>query len=225
MPAPTLPVTHLLLVYLHLIATCAAVGLVLATDLRVAGLLWTRIRHPEARREPLRLQPPSAFVVRVVAVALVLLVLTGIGLVALALELRADALENPKLQGKLVFVGLLVLNALALHRVSLPALAGRDRAPPARGLPARLRRAAWVTGPVAISQATWAWCAFLGVARAWNFTQPLDTVLGLGLLLIGGFWLVCIAVVAAASAPPIGRITPIPTLNIAPDPPPAAQRA
>ena len=216
--------THLLLVYLHLIATCAAVGLVLASDVRVASTLWERVRRPEARREPLRLQPPSAFVVRMVLGSLVVLVLTGIGLVALALEARADALDNPKLQAKLVFVALLIANSLALHRLSLPALAGRQRVRTPGAL-ARLRRAAWITWPVAISQATWAWCAFLGVARPWNFTMPLEVVLGLGAGLIGCVWLVSTALIAAASAPPIGRVTRIPTLDIAADPQPAGQRA
>lgn len=214
--------THLLLVYLHLIATCAAVGVILAADLRAGAVLLDRLRRPDARCRPLRLPPPDAATVRVIAASLAVLVATGIGLVVLAVQARPDALANPKLQAKVALVVLLVLNAAALHRVSLPALAGgrarRERPP---GAVARWRTAAVVAGPVAVSHGLWAYCAFLGIARPWNFRMPIEAVLAVGAGVVGIAWLGLAAVLAAATAPGYARLRAVPTLSPADDDTPA----
>ncbi len=217
--------THLLLVYVHLIATCAAIGMIVATDLRVAGLLLRRATRADARREPLRLAPPAPFVVRLVGVSLVVLLASGIALVALAVQARPDALANPKLQAKIGFVALLVLNAAALHRYTFAGLA-RLRFDARQPLVRRLRSSAALGFPVAVSQGLWAYCAFLGIARPWNFTVPLEWVVGVGLAVVGLAWVGCTALLCAASAPATVRVKAIPTLEITPDAPrPAAGRA
>lgn len=222
--------THLLLVYLHLIATCAAIGVILATDVRLAADLWHRARHAEARRTPLRLAPPSPFVVRMVGAALAVLLVTGVALVALALQARPDALANPKLQAKIAFVALLVLNSVALHRLTFPGLARRARpragaATPPQAFGERLRDAALLCAPVGASHGLWAYCAFLGIARPWNFSLPLEAVMAVGAAFVAVAWLGCTALVAAASAPPTARVTAIPNLDVAPDAQPAGRRA
>lgn len=168
----------LLVLYLHLIATCTAIGSILATDLRVVS----RLRTPG-----FRLSPPNRFVVQVVSWSLALLWLTGAGLVAIGVNERPDFLQNPKLQGKLLLVAALTLNAAALHLYAFPRLQqGRriDWTAP--------RDSVGVGMPVAASNALWLYCAFLGVARPWNHVVPLTQVLGLAVLLTALAWTVVV---------------------------------
>lgn len=103
----------LLVLYLHLIATCTAIGSILATDLRVVA----RLRTPG-----FRLAPPNRFVTQLVGGSLAVLWLSGACLVAFGLSERPDFLHNPKLQGKLLLVTALTLNAASLHLCVFPNL-------------------------------------------------------------------------------------------------------
>ena len=168
--APATPtMQHLMTVYVHLIATCMAIGVIVMTDMRlVAKLAGYRVTIP----------PPERFESRMIIVATATLVLTGTALVAMGLAADPHYLENPKLQGKLVLVGLLCANAFALHYITFPRLA-------------RARTvASWTTRdmlcvaiPVALSNSLWLYCAFLGIARPWNFSVPIGDVLGVAALL------------------------------------------
>jgi hypothetical protein len=153
----------LLVLFVHLLATCVAVGSILATDLRLLSRL--------GERGP-RFAPPNAFVVKLVSCSLLVLYLSGAALVAWGLQERADYLNNPKLQAKLLLVALLTLNALALHLHTFPRLQRGRRL----GL-LSLRTAFGVALPIACSNALWLMCAFLGIARPLNFSVPALDVL------------------------------------------------
>jgi hypothetical protein len=157
-------VFKLIILFAHLLGTCLALGAIVATDIRLLG------RLAQAR---VRIAPPNPFVMRLISLALALLYLTGGCLVWLGWTDDPTYLSNPKLQGKLLLVLLLSVNALVLHRITFPSLA-RGR---------RVARWKWrdfmrVGLPVALSNALWMYCAFLGIARPWNHTVSLAFVLG-----------------------------------------------
>jgi hypothetical protein len=142
---------------------CTALGAIIATDVRLLARLSER---------RLRLAPPNSFVMRLVGAALLLLWLSGGLLMWLGHQDNPEYLHNPKLIGKLWLVALLTLNAAWLHLQTFPWLTYARRV------------ARWgfmeglaVAVPVAASNALWLYCAFLGIARPWNFVVPLEQVL------------------------------------------------
>ena len=151
-------------VFLHLIATCAAIGTIVVTDMRLAAKLMSyRVVIPR----------PERFETVMVMVSLVFLYATGIVLVTVGVAERPDYLANGKLQGKLVLVGVLTLNAFILHFRTFPILA--------LSLPvSEWSHRQWLTvaGSVSLSNSLWFFCAFLGVARPWNFQVSGWFVLG-----------------------------------------------
>ncbi|MEO6363953.1 MAG: hypothetical protein ABIO71_12030 [Caldimonas sp.] len=157
---------YMLLVFAHLLAASMALGAIVATDLRLLSKL---------SQDRLRIAPPNEFVARIVMVALLMLYVTGGGIVALGVLERPDYLSNPKLQAKVLFVVLLTLNAFVLHRLTFPRLARGRRV-------ARWHAADWilVAVPVAVSNFLWMFVAFLGIARPWNYAMPLRDILEIG---------------------------------------------
>lgn len=164
-----LTMQHLLTVYIHLIATCMAIGVIVMTDMRlVAKLAGYRVTIP----------PPERFESRMILVATATLLLTGSALVAMGLAAEPRYLDNPKLQAKLVLVCLLCVNGFALHYITFPRLArGRTVASWS------LRDLLAVAVPVGLSNSLWMYCAFLGIARPWNFSVPIGEVLGVAAVL------------------------------------------
>jgi hypothetical protein len=162
----------LLVLYAHLLGTCVALGLVLASDARVMTrvLAWDAV-----------IEPPSRFVRNAIGAALMVLLISGAVLVALGLAADPHYLANPKLQGKLLLVTLLCANATLLHRRVFPLL---KRARPVSRWRSAQRHMVAVT--VGLSSSLWLYCAFLGIARPWNQVVPLTTVLQIGAAL----WLV-----------------------------------
>lgn len=159
---------YTLLVFTHLIATCAAIGTIVITDLRlIARAMGYRVVIP----------PPERFETRIVALALTVLYLSGGAIIAMGLQGNPELLDNPKLQAKLVLVAVLTLNALLLHRLAFPIL-GRSRPV------SDWNRREWLTiaTTVSISNSIWFYCAFLGVARHWNGTVSLGHVLMVALV-------------------------------------------
>lgn len=151
------------LVFVHLLAAAMALGAIVATDLRLLSKL---------AEDRVRIAPPNAFVARIVAVALGGLWASGLAIVALGQMADPAYLANPKLQAKILLVVLLTANAFALHRITFPRLARGRRV-------ARWRTGDWlaVAVPVALSNTLWLFAAFLGIARPWNHTVPLEDVL------------------------------------------------
>lgn len=166
-----------LLVYLHLIATCAAVGTIVITDLRLAA---------KALGYKVVIPAPERFETLMVTVALTVLYITGASIVYLGLQDNPTYLDNPKLQGKLVLVALLTANAFVLHRGVFPIL---QRSRPV----SRWTRGEWMmtAGSVSLSNSLWFFCAFLGIARIWNGTVELLFVLGVA----AAAWLLLFALV------------------------------
>lgn len=156
------PLLYMLIVFGHLLAASMALGAIVATDLRLLSKL---------SQDKVRIAPPNEFVARIVMVALLLLYVTGGLIVWHGLGLRADYLDNPKLQAKIVLVVLLTLNAFVLHNVTFPRLARGRRV-------ARWHFTDWVVVavPVAVSNFLWMFVAFLGIARAWNFSMPMREI-------------------------------------------------
>lgn len=155
----------LFILYSHLLATCTALGVIIATDLQLLGKLT---------RPGLRIESPGKYVERLIMASLAVLYVTGGFLIWLGLQERPDYLLNPKLIGKLVLVGVLTANAVVLHHLVFPRL------------PNMKNLADWsaqdrlsIAMPVALSNSLWMFCAFLGIARPWNFSMPLFSVLGI----------------------------------------------
>jgi hypothetical protein len=178
-------VLKLLVLFLHLLGTCLALGAIVATDIR----LLRRLADPRVR-----IAPPNPYVMRLITLALLALCATGAALIALGLADDPAYLSNPKLQGKLVLVAVLVVNALVLHYFTFPGLA-RGR-----------RVARWhfvdfmrVAVPVALSNCLWMYCAFLGIARPWNHRVSLGFVLGTALCLFTLALAMVVAVLAIAA--------------------------
>lgn len=152
-----------LIVYIHLIATCAAIGTIVITDLRLAAkAMGYRVVIP----------PPERFETRMISAALAMLYLTGAIIVYLGLQANPDYLTNEKVQAKLVLVALLTVNAVVLHRMVFPIL-GRSRPV------SRWSRGDWITVALSVSfsNSVWFFCAFLGIARVWNGTVSIGFVL------------------------------------------------
>lgn len=161
--------SHMLIVYVHLIATCMAIGVIVMTDMRLlAKLVGYRVVIP----------PPERFETLMIVVAMTTLVLSGLALVMIGLADNPNYLGNPKLQAKILLVALLVVNAFALHYVTFPRLA-KVRPVASWGVRDHLS----VALPVGLSNSLWMYCAFLGIARPWNFTISIFEVLGIGFVL------------------------------------------
>ena len=139
-----------------------ALGAIVATDLRLLA---------KFSQDKVRIAPPNEFVTRIVMLALLMLYVTGGAIVWHGLGQRADYLENPKLQAKILLVVVLTINAFILHKVTFPRLARGRRV-------VRWNAADWVVVavPVAVSNFLWMFTAFLGIARPWNFAIPASEI-------------------------------------------------
>ncbi|MGZ5157274.1 MAG: hypothetical protein ACXWJA_12765 [Caldimonas sp.] len=185
--------SYMLLVFGHLLAASMALGAIVATDLRLLSKL---------SQDKVRIAPPNQFVVRIVMVALLLLYLTGGAIVWHGLGQRADYLDNPKLQAKILLVVLLTLNAFVLHHVTFPRLARGRRV-------ARWHFTDWVVVavPVAVSNFLWMFVAFLGIARAWSYSMPMRDIfeIAAGLYLVAQCGVFTILAMAGRKVQPDSR--------------------
>lgn len=158
-----------LIVYIHLIATCIAIGTIVITDLRLAA---------KALGYKVVIPPPEKLETVMITAALVLLYITGAGLVIMGLLANPDFLSNQKVQAKLVLVALLTINAVVLHKLVFPILERSKRVSRWSGLE-------WLTvaGSVSLSNSIWFFAAFLGINRVWNGTVSIGFVLGMAALI------------------------------------------
>lgn len=168
------------LVYVHLIACCVAIGLVLTSDLALVRNLIQQNRSRDAAhvRELNLLQA-------IVAKALVVLWVTGAAVCALDATTK-DGLQyfaNPKLQAKILIVVLLTVNGLALHHSVLPWL---KKSGSVLMLPFSQTVVAVLGGVV--SGVSWLYAAMLGVGRplAWKYSL-VELMAAYPLLISGGF--------------------------------------
>lgn len=147
-----------LLVYVHLLAACVSVGLLLLQDISLAKTRGGPL--PAKAIADLRTAADIMFL------ALIVLWVTGLALVVVGyLENPQQYLMNQKLWAKFTVVSILTLNGLFLHYFSFPRVISRPgllgRSPLEQSLVA-------ITG--AISSTSWLFACFLGIARIWNYT-------------------------------------------------------
>jgi len=127
-----------------------------------------------------------------VAFGMVVLWVTGLGLVGLAWAKDSAALSNPKLQAKIVVVLALTVNGWLLHRRVLPALRDQIGRKLLTSLaPGELRLALACAG---VSTASWATAFLLGMIREFNWAAPLSVFLGGWLALVSLAWLLGAAI-------------------------------
>jgi hypothetical protein len=104
-------------VYVHLVACCVAIGLVLTSDIAMVRDLLKRktfTEHDLAHMESLQ---------KSVVLALIALWVTGTAIIGIDyLGKGLEYFENPKLHAKVIIVILLTYNGILLHRLVLPAL-------------------------------------------------------------------------------------------------------
>ena len=138
--------------------------------------------------------PPERLETVLISASLLLLYVSGGVLIALGITGNPEYLANGKLQGKLTLVVVLTLNALVLHFRTFPILGCAQPV-------ASWSRLQWLTvsGSVSLSTSTWFYCAFLGVARVWNFSVSVWFVLAVGLAIWALVFLAANAVLMLAA--------------------------
>lgn len=163
----------MLVVYVHLLSTCLALGSIGWADWR----LW-RNRH----RAP-TLDEIAGIAVTQTVVTIALAVLWGTGVLLVLLGYLAEPqsyLTNEKLWAKVSVVVILTVNGVLLHRVAFPKLtAGVAFIRMAE----RERLGLGVLG--AVSSVSWMFASFLGIARPWNYTLSYPQVMMVYLAVLG----------------------------------------
>lgn len=154
---------RLSIVYLHLIACCVAIGLVLTSDIAMVKQLIKGDTAEKQETEQLN------SLKRTVTLALVALWVTGIAIVWLDVSVKGFAayFSNPKMQAKLTIVALLTLNGFVLHSAVMPAM---EKAGSLLQMAFNQRMLAIFAG--AVSAVSWFYAAMLGVGRplAWKYS-------------------------------------------------------
>ncbi len=147
--------------YVHLLAVCAALGAILIQDF--ALLLPRRLDVGQLRGT-----------MSIVTAALVVLWLTGLGLIWMDTQgAFAVLLEKPKLMAKLCVVVILTLNGVLLHKLAVPCLVVPSH--PSQG------KAGLCAALGAVSTVSWLFALFLGIAK------PVEAYLGVsGFLVLYG---------------------------------------
>jgi hypothetical protein len=168
--------SRMALVHAHLIACCAAIGLILMSDIAMVKQLISG--DPHERMDPKHLQD------RQNTVALAALWATGAGIIALDASVKGwEYFANPKLQAKITVVALLTLNGILLHHRVLSLM---KKAGTLLNMSFSLRSFAVFAGSV--SAVSWFYAAMLGVGRPLNWKYPLSQILAAyPVLIAGGF--------------------------------------
>lgn len=176
------------LVYLHLIACCVAIGLVLKSDVDMVKSLLRRDRaaDPEHTREMKSLKT-------VVGLALAVLWATGVAIVTLDAVTKGgwQYFENPKIQAKILIVVLLTLNGVVLHNLVLPWL---EKAGSLLNL--SFHRIALATFAGTVSGVSWMYAAMLGVGRPLSWKYSLGALMAAYPVLIAGGFVGMLAITA-----------------------------
>ena len=170
--------TRMGVVYLHLIACCVAIGLVLMSDVAMVKQLIKA--DPTERLDSRHLSDLQKTVSR----ALLALWITGAAIIALDASIKGwGYFANPKLQSKVAIVMLLTLNGFALHKYVLPLM---QKAGSLLKLSFSQRMLAIFTG--AVSGVSWFYAAMLGIGRPLNWKYSLGEILAAyPVLIAGGF--------------------------------------
>ncbi len=170
--------TRMGIVFLHLIACCVAIGLVLMSDVAMVKQL---IKADPADRLDSR---HLATLQKTVSRALLALWITGAAIITLDASINGwGYFANPKLQSKVIIVMLMTLNGFALHKYVLPLL---QKAGSLLKLSFSQRMLAIAAGSV--SGVSWFYAAMLGIGRPLNWKYSLGEILAAyPVLIAGGF--------------------------------------
>ena len=153
-----------LLVFLHLLATCIAVGVLLIQDVALARAHGKPLTESEISE--LKLSATR------VSLALVALWVSGTALVIQGYLGHPDYILNEKLWAKITVVLVLTLNGVLLHYYTFPRItAGSGLC----GLKAREKTLIALSGSA--SSISWLFACFLGIARPWSFTISYSSVM------------------------------------------------
>jgi hypothetical protein len=169
------------LVFVHLIACCIAVGLVLKSDFALLkGMLAEGRSADRAHLKDMKDLQST------VSDALIVLWVTGIALVTYDATLKGGGwqyFENPKIQTKIVIVSLLTLNGLVLHNLVLPWLEKAGSV-----LRLSFSRGMLATFAGTVSGVSWLYAAMLGIGRplSWKFAVE-ELMAPYPVLIAGGF--------------------------------------
>lgn len=165
-------------VYVHLVACCVAIGLVLTSDIAMVRDMLKRkalTGHDHAHMESLQ---------RSVVWALIALWVTGAAIIGIDyLDKGMQYFSNPKLQAKVIIVMMLTYNGVLLHRLVLPAL---QKAGSLLDLGFSARMMALFCG--SLSAVSWMYAAMLGVGRplAWKYSLS-ELLMAYPALIVLGF--------------------------------------
>lgn len=180
-----------------------ALGLGGATILDV--ILLRALRHPI---EPANIRL-FELIAGLVAVALALLWVSGLGFLAVYAWRSLALLDNPKLWAKVVVVAVLTVNGGFIHARVLPILRAQAGRTVFDGLPAHVR--VWMLTTGAVSAVSWYFPFLLGIVRELNFAASMAAFLA---VYAASLVLVWVSVQGAAAlavlARPVGadRATP-----------------
>lgn len=168
------------LVFVHLIACCLAIGLVLKSDFSLLKdmLEPSRSKDREHIRQMNELQT-------IVAIALGALWITGAAIVTLDALTKGgwQYFANPKIQAKILIVVLLTVNGVVLHNLVLPALQKAGSL-----LHMTFSRAMLAAFAGVVSGVSWLYAAMLGVGRplSWKYSL-VELMAAYPVLIAGGF--------------------------------------
>lgn len=167
-----------LIVYVHLIAACVAVGILLMQDLVLAktgGKPLSEIAVKELQQAA-----------KIISLALGVLWASGLTLVLIGyIDNPQEYLMNQKLWAKFTVVAVLTVNGVVLHHFSFPRVVSSGGI---LGLGKIEKVLVMLTG--CISTTSWLFACYLGIARAWNYTVEYSFVMFVYLGLVGA---ACIA--------------------------------
>ncbi|WP_412023621.1 MULTISPECIES: hypothetical protein [Burkholderia] len=184
------------IVFVHLIACCVAIGLVLTSDIAMVRQLLDSDAPTDSAQVHL------ASLQRTVTLALTVLWITGIAIIAFDMRTQGlGYLGNPKLQAKIGIVALLTFNGIALHSAVLPAM---QKAGSLLKLSFERRMVAIFAG--VISAVSWFYAAMLGVGRPLSWKYSLIQILAAyPALIAGGIATMLLITAVAKSRAPVER--------------------
>ncbi|ACE84938.1 DUF2214 family protein [Cellvibrio japonicus] len=162
-----------LIVYVHLLAACVAVGILLMQDLALAKTRGKPLSH-QGIKELTR-------AAEIISLSLIVLWISGLALVLIGyIENPQEYLLNQKLWAKFTVVAVLTLNGVVLHHFSFPRVVSN------RGILGlgNIEKVLVVLSG-AISTISWLFACYLGIARPWNHTVEYSFVMFVYLGLLG----------------------------------------
>jgi hypothetical protein len=162
---------YTLIVYVHLIAACVAVGILLMQDLMLAKTSG----KPLSQGAIQELQRAA----RIILLALVVLWISGLTLVLVGYLNDPQYFMNQKILAKFTVVGVLTINGVVLHYFSFPRVVSSHGI---IGLGFFEKTFVALSG--AVSTVSWLFACYLGIARSWNNTVEFNFVLFVYLYLL-----------------------------------------